>query len=102
LNRKFFLDTQINELQKQSRPSGDAIQASIDEMLAPQKAELAVVDESRGQMQRLGAETAVKKKMTQKHLALQTQINKRKGIFLHSSCTVSRKIMLRFSGNQGI
>jgi chromosome segregation ATPase len=56
LNRKSFLDTQINELQKKSKTlgrAGDVLQSSIDEMRARQKTELSAVDSARQQLQRL-------------------------------------------------
>jgi chromosome segregation ATPase len=163
LNRKTFLDTQINELQKKSKTlgrSGETLQSSIDEMRARQKAELAAVDSAREHLQRLesetsalreqlqaaaspgaapanpedlkttvrriahlenqirqrrerhaaliasleekitesnrrlddarSSETVLKKKMSQKRLALQTEINKRRGIVVHSSRSTSR------------
>jgi chromosome segregation ATPase len=162
LNRKSFLDTQIDELQKKSKTlgrAGDALQGAIDEMRGRQRAELAAVDESRERLQRVEAETAalrerlqaaspaaaanpeevraalrraahaeeqirerrerhaalvaaleaqiaqcnrrlddaraveavLRKKTAQKRTALQSEINKRRGIVVHSSRTASRK-----------
>jgi chromosome segregation ATPase len=158
LNRKSFLETQINELQKKSKTLGraeDALHSSIDEMRVRQKSELSAVDSAREQLQRLereaaalreqlqavtsagassanpedlktthrriarmenqiqqrrernktviasleakitennrhlddarSAETVLNKKMIQKRLALQTEINRRRGIIVHSS-----------------
>jgi predicted nucleic acid-binding Zn-ribbon protein len=68
LAQKSFLDTQVNELQKRSKSLGrtaDNLQATIDEMRAKQKMELAAVDQARDRMQRLEAETAALREQIQ-------------------------------------
>jgi hypothetical protein len=68
LAQKSFLDTQVNELQKRSKSlgrTGDTLQATIDEMRAKQRAELAAVDVARDRMQRLESETAALREQVQ-------------------------------------